>query len=183
MGNKLKISSGFFFLGSMALLVLPLRWVFGVFIAAMVHELFHCFAVIFCGGQVLSLSFGAFGAKIEATSMSAGREALCALAGPVGSFSMLLIARHFPEAALCGLIQGAYNLIPLYPMDGGRVLKFLLPEDLCFGIRIFTIVLISGLGVWMLPINPEMAMIVLLSIWIPVLQRKFSCKAHGLAVQ
>ena len=183
MGNKVNISHGFFILGSLALLLLPLRWLIGALLAAMVHELFHCIAVIAFGGQVLSLSLGVFGAKIEVSPMSPGREALCALAGPAGSFSMLLIARHFPETALCGLIQGAYNLLPLYPLDGARVLQYLLPEAACFGIGIFSIVFISGLGIWILTYNFEIGLIALLSVWIPLLLRKISCKAHGLAVQ
>ena len=176
MGDKLKIAPGFFLLGALAVLLLPLRWVMGVFLAALVHELSHYMAVVLCGGRILSVSLGGSCARIEASPMSSGREALCALAGPVGSFFMILIAEYFPEAGLCGLIQGAYNLLPLYPLDGGRILRCLFPDAVCFGIRVFTLVLISGLGLWIMTYNKDIGMILLVSLWFPVLQRKFSCK-------
>ena len=177
MENRVKITPGFYLMGALALLMLPLRWVIGALLAAMVHEVFHCIAVFLCGGQVRSLSLGTFGARIEASPMSAERDALCSLAGPLGSFSMVLTAEYFPEAALFGLIQGVYNLLPLYPLDGGRITQCLLPEPVCFGIRVFTIVLLTGVGLWLMTYSTEIGFTLLLSLWIPSLLRKISCKA------
>lgn len=176
MANKVNITPGFFLLGAMALLLLPFRWIMGGLLAAVVHELFHCIAVLLCGGQVRSLSLGSFGAKMEASPMNLYKSTLCALAGPAGSFFMLLAAEHFPETAICGLIQGAYNLLPIYPLDGGRILRCLLPDPICYGIQIFTIVFLSGFGIWIMTHNLEIGIILLLSIWYPFLQRKLSCK-------
>lgn len=55
--------------------------------------------------------------------MSPGRELLCVLAGPAVSFSLLALARFFPRIAICGLVQGIYNLLPIYPLDGGKALR------------------------------------------------------------
>lgn len=176
MEDKLKISPGFFLIGALAVLMLPFRWVLGMVLAAMVHEVFHCIAIFLTGGQVLCVSLGPFGARIDASPMSSYKEALCALAGPVGSFSMLLISEQLPEAALCGLIQGMFNLLPVYPLDGGRILHCLLPESVCQGFRVFTLILLTGICLWMITCSLEIGFILLISLWLAYLQRKISCK-------
>ena len=66
---------------------------------------------------------GAFGASIETGYMTPAAELLCAAAGPIGSISMLLTIRKFPILGLLGLAQGIFNLLPIYPLDGGRILR------------------------------------------------------------
>ena len=39
---------------------------------------------------------------------------------------LFLLSGRLPRLALCALIHSAYNLIPIYPMDGGRVVENLL---------------------------------------------------------
>ncbi len=178
MGNKLCIHSGTLILGALWLLVLPPAWAMGALLAACVHELFHLTAVLICGGQALSVSILPFGARLETTPLTPVKEALCALAGPLGSFLMLLTAEQFPEAALCGLIQGAYNLLPIYPLDGGRILHCLLPQALYRAVESFFLTLLTGIGLWMALQSREVGLIFLIALWNPVIQRKFSCKHH-----
>lgn len=108
--------------------------------------------------------------------MAAWKEALCALAGPVGSFSVVLLAEYFPEAALFGLVQGLYNLLPVYPLDGGRILRCLLPWEICAGVEVFALVFGSGLCLWAASALPEFGSFCLICLWIPVIRRKISCK-------
>ena len=91
--------------------------------AAVVHEVGHCFAVLLCGGSIRALTLTAHGAVLATTRLSYRQEALCALAGPCAGFLLLIWARIFPWLALWGVIQGIYNLLPVYPMDGGRALR------------------------------------------------------------
>lgn len=107
------------------ILLIPGRWLFGAAAAACVHEAGHVLAVVLLGGKLQWILIGPFGAKIRAEGIEGYREALCALAGPVGSFLCLLLIRKFPVFGLCALVQGIFNLLPVYPLDGGRVLSCL----------------------------------------------------------
>ncbi len=108
------------------LLMLPLQWVCAVIVAIGVHEFFHGVAILLCHGTIQTLSIGARGITMETSGLSGIRESISALAGPIGSFALILLARWFPRVAICGLVHGVYNLIPVFPLDGGRVLRGIL---------------------------------------------------------
>ena len=108
---------------ALAVLVLPLRWLGAVILAAAVHEACHWIAVRLCGGQVYRFSAGIFGAEMAVTGLSPWQELLCALAGPAGGLMLLGLSHVLPRTALCAGLQSFYNLLPIYPLDGGRALR------------------------------------------------------------
>ena len=126
MARRLRIEAGAYLLGALWLYLLPLPWVLGAALAGVVHEMGHLIALRIANVPVYSVSIGGMGAKIETGSMSPTEEVICAFAGPVCSFLLLFLCEMYPEAALCGVLQGLFNLIPLYPMDGGRVIQCLI---------------------------------------------------------
>lgn len=178
MGQFLRIEWGACITGALCLYLLRLPWVLGAVSAGAVHEVGHLLALKLTGAPVYSVTLGGFGAKIETAPLERTQELICALAGPVGSLSMLLLCNIFPEAALCGLIQGLFNLLPVYPMDGGRALRCLFPGKICDWVEKIVIILLLGLGIW------------LSWAWIPAFVlavgsrgRKIPCKQTKKAVQ
>ena len=126
MGRSLRIEAGAYLLWALWLYLLPLPWVLGAVLAGVVHELGHLIALRIAHVPVYSVSIGGMGAKIETGPMSRIQEIFCSLSGPLCSFLLLFLCKIYPEAALCGLLQGLFNLIPLYPMDGGRAIRCLI---------------------------------------------------------
>ena len=125
MRGRIRADDGFFFLMALLLLTLPLRWVLACFGAAAVHELGHYLAVRLLGGSVAELRLCFRGAKMEASPLTAGAELVCVLAGPAASLTLGLLLPWFPRLALCGLVQGVYNLLPLGSLDGARAVACL----------------------------------------------------------
>lgn len=109
-----------------ALLILPLRFLLAAVAAAAVHEGCHYGAIRLCGGRIYAVRMGVGKTVIETEPLEGLKGILCAGAGPAGSLALLVLAKPFPLLALCGLVQGLYNLLPIYPMDGGRMLRCLL---------------------------------------------------------
>ena len=123
MHKHISFDYGFCFLVAIQLLILPLRWVAAYFLAAWLHEMGHMLAVCLMGGKITCLAFSFRGAKMHASALSPGRQLICLLAGPAASFATLSLARFYPQLSFCGAIQGAYNLLPLGNLDGGRALR------------------------------------------------------------
>ena len=123
---NLEISGTSWILGAMLLLVVPLNWLLAAITAAVFHELSHSAAILLLGGKIHGLKILPDGIRMETSPMTAWQEILCSLAGPAGSLLLVLLGKHTPRIALCALVQGCYNLLPVFPLDGGRALRCLL---------------------------------------------------------
>lgn len=193
MVNKIKLSSGACILLAAMLILLPLRWVLAAILAAAFHEICHYGAIRILSGKPVSLQFYLTGGKMELPPMGHIKEILCSLAGPAGGLLLLLFARWLPRTAICAVFQSLYNLLPIYPMDGGRVLRrltqLLLPPPAATAIcRIIEIsccsaLLLLGLYAWLclhLGLTP-----LLLSLFLSLrlFFTKMPCKVSSLRVQ
>ena len=113
------------------------------FSSVIVHELSHSVVARFIGLPVKSITLFIFGgvAQISRDAARPAGELVMAAAGPCASFVLAgfftvvwALARsvHEPTTALAGWLAwinfslGAFNLLPGFPMDGGRVLRSLL---------------------------------------------------------
>ncbi len=124
--GKIRVESAAYIWAAVLLMILPFKWVIAAAIAAVIHELSHLLSLRFLGCAVRHIRIGVLKTQIVTTPLSHGEELICSIAGPAGSLLMLVFWRLFPELALCALIQGIFNLLPLHPMDGGRALRCLI---------------------------------------------------------
>lgn len=124
--KRIHLSPGFYLMMATSLLVVPVRWIIAWMIAAAVHELCHILALKLSGSKIYLIKLGFCGAKIEVQLTPGIKSAFCALAGPMGGLLLLCVYRIAPRTALCALSQSLFNLLPIYPMDGGRVLEGLI---------------------------------------------------------
>ncbi len=113
-----------FFLLALVLLVLPIRWILAMVVAAVVHEMGHILAVKFFGGRLLC-SFYWNGAYIRTCLSSRWKQILAIMAGPLAGAALVLLFRFMPRVSIAAAVQTVFNLLPVYPLDGGRLLQCL----------------------------------------------------------
>ncbi len=114
------------------------------FACILFHELCHSYFAIKFGSKVRGIVLFIFGgvSLIDEIPKEPRKEFIMAIAGPAGSFflaflSYLLMAvsadplqRFFFIMWYFNAILGAFNLIPAFPMDGGRVLRSFLAQKM-----------------------------------------------------
>jgi len=126
-GVRLSVSPGFLFLVA---LMLYLDDGSGIFLwtitAAIIHELGHVFAAAAFHGRVSKIVLGATGAELSfeyPLCLSYAKENLVAFMGPLlnllAAVPALCLEAYLP--ALISLGLGLFNLLPIFPMDGGRI--------------------------------------------------------------
>lgn len=119
-------------------------WLWGLalaialFASVLVHELAHSLYAVSHGGRVRSITLHMVGGVSELAAPPRS-EAVMALAGPVTSLALggvlvalsrLAAGAGLPNAAFAlfhlgqlNVILGVFNLLPAFPMDGGRILR------------------------------------------------------------
>ena len=110
-----------------------------LFVSVFVHELSHALVALRYGIPVRSITLHVFGgvSQLEREPERPGEELMVAIVGPLTSLAIagvvLLTATVLdpgPAAAatmqylvLVNVVVGLFNLVPGFPMDGGRVLR------------------------------------------------------------
>lgn len=139
---------------------LPLELVLGTiaallfFASVLIHELAHSYVAIRYGYEISGITLFIFGgvSQIEKAPSEAPGEAFMAFVGPASSLAIGAVALPISfavpmlgeglalevTAIMIGLIGfynlflGAFNLLPAFPMDGGRILRAFLARRMPF---------------------------------------------------
>ncbi len=102
-----------------------------IVLAMAVHELAHVAAVRLCGGHVRALTLRFADLRICTDGLGYRQELLVALAGPlVNLVCGAALGRRCAAFAAYSLLLGLYNLLPVWPLDGGRMVRCALSERL-----------------------------------------------------
>jgi Zn-dependent protease len=126
-------------------------WIMGAvaallfFVSILLHELAHSFVAVKNGVRVTSIRLLIFGglAQVESEPKSGKQEFLIALAGPATSmalgiffltiYSFYALSNRMSSVAgisfwlgSANILLALFNLIPGFPLDGGRILRALL---------------------------------------------------------
>ena len=143
-GIPLYVDASFFFVAALVALG-PGDFMAGLFVAAglgasiLAHEFGHSLTARRYGFATRRITLSALGgcAEIEGIPSVPSHEALVALAGPAVSFALAVLffglsfalapLKHLLTASiwlcLTNAVLCAFNLLPGFPMDGGRVLR------------------------------------------------------------
>ena len=134
--------TGFF--GQYTAWPLAQRWALGLitmllfFLSVLAHEMAHSLTAQHYGMRVPSITLFAFGgvSSIAGEMQTAGQEFRVAIVGPLTSWAVAIVCGALwlvvPESAAStvvgylgstNLILGLFNLLPGFPLDGGRVLR------------------------------------------------------------
>jgi Zn-dependent protease len=119
-----------------------------VFFCLVLHEFGHSLTAIYFGvgvRRILVMPIGGM-AEFDSIPRQPSRELLITLAGPAVNFAIAAVlwpivgwpGDDYPATAagfgqmllVANLIMGCFNLLPVFPMDGGRILRALLATRL-----------------------------------------------------
>ena len=185
-------SWGFFVAVAVFFLTLPINWIISFVIAAIMHEVCHILAVYVFGGRILKMEIQFGGCRIDTAPIREWKQFICILAGPLGSLSLLFLCRTAPKIAICGALQGIFNLLPVMPLDGGRLLQLVLfhvcpqkAKEIADLIAVLVCISVDLIALWFsIGGNMGPAPLLLAFTWsLKVLPRKIPCKAAQIKVQ
>ena len=112
-----------------------------MFVSVVIHELAHSFVALARGLKANSITLFAFGgvSSLSGDAKEASTEFLVAIVGPLTSFALAGLAYGvasvvnetridlvFSYLAYINFALGVFNLVPGFPLDGGRVLRSVL---------------------------------------------------------
>ena len=202
---KFKIDLKFFLIAILFFMTSQIKVYAIMMICAIIHELGHLLVGILLGMKPEKLEIIPVGirvtfkinikdiiSKIKQTNKLEIKKIFVAIAGPVVNLILIYIAAISKTNIIskinfiyANLLLVIINLVPIYPLDGGRILKGIISifkgkkkaEQTINKISIIIGIIISALGIWILINNKNIAILFfLLYIWIIIIQENKKLK-------
>lgn len=136
--KKIKVCPSFFVLIILCLLTKNLLVLLNYFLALMFHELAHLYAAMKCGYRLKQFKISMFGFSVElGENINVNDAFVINIAGPMCNFFLciccLAMYQLLPNSydylnVFCAsnLVLSIFNLLPIYPLDGGKIFQCLL---------------------------------------------------------
>ena len=149
MDKRITVSPAFVALICLLIYLDPGGWALPFLLACALHEAGHLLAMRCYGLRLDRICIGAGGAVICTHFPSKHAECLIALAGP-GVNALLFIAfRHiWLQLSLVSALLLCYNLLPVFPLDGGRILRCLLGRQISTAIAWGTVAALLAAAIY-----------------------------------
>ena len=113
---------------------------FALFLSVTLHELGHAMAAKYFNIDTYDITLYPFGgiARIKSKDFSSKEELVVAVAGPLTNLFLVLLSMPFVYFNVFGsalflllnALMCVFNMIPAYPMDGGRILRSMLSRKM-----------------------------------------------------
>lgn len=210
---SIKIDLRIFLFGVLFLLTKQIEIYALIMIFALLHELGHLCAGLVLGFKPKSIAINPFGFQIEFKTqiedynkkVKQGNEfclkkIVIALAGPMVNLLIVLICIFLNEKMIIlketiiysNLLLAIFNLLPIYPLDGGRILKQVVhiykgKEEACKRVnaisKITVILLTIIVSILILYIHNIAFVLILAYLWYLVLKNQKEYNLYKRAVQ
>ena len=134
-GAPVELSIWFFIL----FLWLPFTFVIAIFVSVLIHELAHAFVAKRLGWTVYKIEVGLFTGSASVDTNIPERDSIPVIAaGPLSNLILAIVSiplylalsgvnpfldRLLNDLFVVNMFMFIFNILPIYPMDGGRLLK------------------------------------------------------------
>lgn len=122
--SKIELSPGFLAMLCAYFYFDPAETFFPFCLSVLLHEAGHLLCLRALCAPIYRIRISCCGAVICTDPLPYRRELMAAASGPCMNLALLLLClRRYPLTALINFGLLTYNLLPLYPLDGGRMLR------------------------------------------------------------